>query len=135
MTPQLLKKLQTARQLRAVVVSSPTAVKSFMLKFIEICHSLNRQQYIMEEIKAVETHKIEKEKKKFNLGLKRMFGFGRKNKFTEGLLSLEEIQSLKEQSGISEDIFSIFNTSVEIMDEVDILLHPLKSELNWPLGE
>ena len=24
--------------------------------------------------------------------------------------------------------------SIEIMDEVDIILHPLKSELNWPLG-
>ena len=68
MTPQLLMKLQTARQLRAVVVSSPTSVKSFMLKFIEICHNLNRQQYIMEEIKVLESHKRVVEKKKFKLG-------------------------------------------------------------------
>ena len=61
-------KLQTARQLRAVVVSSPTSVKSFMLKFIEICHNLNRQQYIMEEIKVLESHKRVVEKKKFKLG-------------------------------------------------------------------
>lgn len=128
-------KLQTARQLRAVVVSSPTAVKSFMLKFIEICHNLNRQQYILEEIQALETHKQNIEKKKFKLGLKKLFGFGNKSKFTEGLLSQEEISSLKQQSAIAEDIFTIFNKSVEIMDEVDILLHPLKSELNWPLGK
>ena len=34
-----------------------------------------------------------------------------------------------------QQIFEIFRASVEIMDEVDLLLHPLKSELNWPLGE
>ena len=33
-----------ARNLRAVVVSTPSSVKSFMLKFLEICHNLNRQR-------------------------------------------------------------------------------------------
>ena len=63
-TPELLLKLQTARNLRAVVVASPTAIKSFMLKFIEICHILNRQQYIVDEMKVVSTQKS-KQKSRF----------------------------------------------------------------------
>jgi len=31
-------------------------------------------------------------------------------------------------------IISIFQSGVLLLDEVDLLLHPLKSELNWPLG-
>lgn len=30
---------------------------------------------------------------------------------------------------------SIWRGAVAIIDEVDIVLHPLKSELNWPLGD
>jgi hypothetical protein len=129
-TPQLLMKLQTARNLRAVVVASPTSVKSFMLKFIEICHNLNRQQYILEEMKIAK-HKVKEKRFK---SMAHFFGSVRKSSASEGLLTNDEINSLKEQTLISEEIFSIFNKSVEIMDEVDILLHPLKSELNWPLG-
>ena len=54
-TEQLLCKLQTARQLRAVVVSTPSAVKSFILKFLELSHNLNRQKNIVEEKKAMVT--------------------------------------------------------------------------------
>jgi hypothetical protein len=49
-------------------------------------------------------------------------------------LSLEEVEETKKQAGICVEIFKILKKSIEIMDEVDILLHPLKSELNWPLG-
>ena len=40
----------------------------------------------------------------------------------------------RRQLRLCERIFGIFREAVEIMDEVDTLLHPLKSELNWPLG-
>jgi len=131
-TPQLLLKLVTARSLRAVVVASPTSIKSFMLKFIEICHILNRQLYVTDEKNLVHEH--EKSKMTRLKKISRFLGFG-KNRFGyEGVLTPAEITFLKEQATISEEIFSLFNQTVEIMDEVDILLHPLKSELNWPLG-
>lgn len=31
-------------------------------------------------------------------------------------------------------VLSLFRESVLIMDEVDLILHPLKSELNFPIG-
>jgi hypothetical protein len=49
--PQILHKLQTARSLRAVIVASPSSIKSFMLKFMEICHILNRNKHMTEELK------------------------------------------------------------------------------------
>ena len=112
-TPELLLKLQTARNLRAVVVASPTAIKSFMLKFIEICHILNRQQYIVDEMKVVSTQKS-KQKSRFR-SISSFFGFGKRSPTNGALLSREELDALKQQSLISEEIFSIFNKSVEIM--------------------
>ena len=50
-TPQLVAKFRTARRLRAVIVAAPSSVKSFMLKFIEICHNLNRQKNLVREEK------------------------------------------------------------------------------------
>ena len=49
-------------------------------------------------------------------------------------LTQEELHDERQQAELCEKIFNILRESVEIMDEVDIILHPLKSELNWPLG-
>jgi hypothetical protein len=100
-----------------------------MLKFIEICHNLNRQKYLEEEKKLVQT------KLKLTSRIRRFLGVSKNNgNSSTSSLSTEEIVDLKYQGNICEEIFDIFQNSIEIMDEVDILLHPLKSELNWPLG-
>jgi hypothetical protein len=31
-------------------------------------------------------------------------------------------------------IIDIFRSGALLLDEVDLILHPLKSELNWPIG-
>jgi hypothetical protein len=127
-TPSLLAKLQTARNLRAVVVSTPSSVKSFMLKFLEICHNLSRQKSVLLE---------QKEKKSIESTfsqVRALLGLSGKKTLTSGELSKEEISQQRDQAVIGDQIFDIFRGSVEIMDEVDIILHPLKSELNWPLG-
>lgn len=51
-----------------------------------------------------------------------------------GELSPEEVSSIQKQALLSDRIYELMMNSIEIMDEVDIILHPLKSELNWPLG-
>lgn len=127
MQPQLLIKLQSARSLRAIVVASPSSIKSFTLKFIEICHILNRQKHISQEMKqTVETN--------WGVKLRYLLGMGNRVSTSARPLTSEEIEDQKKQADICIQIFKILKKSVEIMDEVDILLHPLKSELNWPLG-
>jgi hypothetical protein len=100
-----------------------------MLKFIEICHNLDRMKNIIGE-------KQEKSKIEAGFTLSKMLGMnGKQNRMmSTRIISPTEINSGKEQAAICIEIFNIFRNSVEIMDEVDILLHPLKSELNWPLG-
>ena len=56
-TPELLFKLRTARYLRAVVVSTPSAVKSFMLNFLELCHILDGQKNLLNEIQEKQPRK------------------------------------------------------------------------------
>ncbi len=127
-TPALLAKLQTARNLRAVVVSTPSSVKSFMLKFLEICHNLSRQKSILleqKEKKAVQTAFTQ---------VRVMLGLSGRKTLTSGELTKEEIEHQRSQAVLADRIFDVLRGGVEIMDEVDIILHPLKSELNWPLG-
>jgi hypothetical protein len=127
-TPQLLSKLMTARNLRAVVVAAPSSVKAFMLKFIEIIHNLNRQKNLVSEKQALGSAK-----KKVSL-LKRLLGARPIGSSTAGLMTAEELSAARSEAVLAESIFDLMRSSVEIMDEVDIILHPLKSELNWPLG-
>lgn len=126
-TPQMLIKLQTARILRAVVVAAPSSIKSFTLKFIEICHILNRHKHMADELKQ----HIDSD---WGLKLRHLLGMGIRTSYSSRKLTPEEVEEMKVQAGICVEIFKILKQSIEIMDEVDVLLHPLKSELNWPLG-
>lgn len=130
-TALMLAKLEVARATRAVIVSTPSAVKSFMLKFLELCHNLGRQKSLLIE---------KKEKKAQDHGLhlvskvRSLLGMGARLNPSGGEMTPEQIEDARRQLRICERIFAIFQDAVEIMDEVDIILHPLKSELNWPLG-
>lgn len=50
-------------------------------------------------------------------------------------LTKERIQDLQSQVEVCIQIFQILQAGVLLLDEVDVILHPLKSELNWPLGQ
>ena len=101
-----------------------------MLKFLEIGHNLSRQKSLLAE--RQETLAAES---RFSMSvIRNLLGLGQRNTGSSVALSAGEIQLLRKQSVVAEEIFKIFRNSVEIMDEVDIILHPLKSELNWPLG-
>lgn len=129
-TPALLCKLQTARNLRAVIVSTPSSVKSFMLKFLEFCHNLSRHKNLqMEKKESNQAASIFTVKK-----VRSLLGLGNNETKSSGMMTKEEVVAARLQAVMCDQIFEIFRNSIEIMDEVDIILHPLKSELNWPLG-
>ena len=120
-TKDLYLKLCKARDSKAVICATPTSVKSFMLKFVEM-------QKILEDSK-----------------------FGRSNRRAGttflGQFSISNIaQRLRDRSEVvttdvnPEDVYycgeilKLFKAGSLLLDEVDLLLHPLKSELNWPIG-
>ena len=184
-TVDLYNKLLMAMESNSVVVTNPTSIKSFVLKFVEILQSieLNRLkkgssdsamhlEQFTEYEKCVEAKLVgiqgrwedgaalmwTTEMKRLGLepyrddpdynnvvdskghrlyGTKKSILGGVWLKFVkpqnwnvsqvEILVSLRQLEPFKK-------IFQLFNEGVLLLDEVDMLLHPLKSELNWPLG-
>ena len=58
-------------------------------------------------------------------------------KYTEARRSgnLANIDAFKLQADELQKTLSLFRDGVMLLDEVDLILHPLKSELNFPIGE
>ena len=90
---RLLARLNFAAKKRALFVTTPTALKSVMLKFVEMLCAAD----ITDSSRSISTLR----------------------KDTEAL------QSMLIQ----------FQKAHLIMDEVDLILHPLRSELNFPIGD
>ncbi len=95
-TQELYRKLVKARNSRAIVVTTPTDVKAFFLKYAEIVHAIDRAH---------------------SLGGAKV-----------------DIAALRQQAKTCVRILEVFFSGALLMDEVDLVLHPLKSELNFPIG-
>ena len=125
--------LLTATSTRGIVISDPTSLKSFALKFLEL---LNAR---CELSVALENHKDAIPRRGALLSLMNRVAVH---------IGLSEDTEAKTRSHVERtrllltkdihhctEILNLFNQGVLILDEVDLILHPLKSELNWPLGE
>ena len=55
-----------------------------------------------------------------------------KEAYAEGALS--KVEDLKLQTDELAQTLSLFKEGIMLLDEVDLILHPLKSELNFPIG-
>jgi hypothetical protein len=127
----LYTKLSKAKDSRAVVCSTPTAIKSFVLKFIEILHTLENARTIAADAAAT----IQKQKKK--RGRVKNMAMTAKNLgglFSARTYQSSDIEGMRAETKFAVRIVELFNLGVLLLDEVDLILHPLKSELNWPLG-
>lgn len=119
-TEELRRKLQKARDTSAVVCSTPTAVKSFVIKLVEMLHLLDHSM-------------IERsESSRGGFTLRGMFGLTPSKPRT---YTKEELDGMRNQIRIATHILDLFQSGALLLDEVDLILHPLKSELNWPLGD
>ena len=112
---EVYSKLNAAREGAAVVCSSSEAIKSVMLKFVELLHSLEQDA---ESVLAGNAKVIDRV-----------------------LLSKKQVQLMQTEMLNRSDmadklvrILDIWANGILIMDEVDVLLHPLRSELNFPIG-
>jgi len=100
MSEATLKKLRTARDDAGVVMTTPTAIKALLLRYIE------------------------------NLFILR-------NKSTNASLakSRRYERFLANQGKLVEALRLLVEQGILLCDEIDLLLHPLRSELNFPVGE
>ena len=88
---KIIMKIKNAAESGAVIVTTPSSLKSLMLKFVE---------------NTVD------------------FGNPRNRQRRESQRQIKEASQL----------FNLLQNSIIVMDEVDMILHPLKSELNFPFG-
>eukprot|EP01060_Flectonema_neradi_P040006 TRINITY_DN8997_c1_g1_i1.p1 TRINITY_DN8997_c1_g1~~TRINITY_DN8997_c1_g1_i1.p1 ORF type:complete len:4144 (+),score=716.08 TRINITY_DN8997_c1_g1_i1:58-12489(+) len=107
----LHNKLSTAAKDRGVVVAPPEAIKSLELKFIELLHSL-------ESTPISEATSLE----------------GTATKRKEAARVRDRMISRSEMADKLTDILHLWKGGALLLDEVDVLLHPLRSELNFPIG-
>jgi hypothetical protein len=111
---RLLKKLEVAKLEGSIVVTTPGAVKSLMLKYVDLLQQVQAAPRILRCPAA-------------SLGNQRDKALSMGAAMAENGLKADVLSRIlalwgKEQKGVA------------LLDEVDLLLHPLKSELNYPIG-
>lgn len=106
----LVSKLESAVADRAVVIAAPECLKSLFLKYIEQLHLLESTSVPVASIQDVRHRTMETRARERQLGRARL---------------IDTIAP----------ILKLWRDGVLLMDEVDVLLHPLRSELNFPIGE
>ena len=113
----LCHKLQRARQEKAVVCSTPESIKSFMLKYIDslqIVESAPKQLLVpRRQVRA---------------------RGGASSKLARVSRELAEKDLTADEMAKVIKMWRADEGGVALLDEVDLLLHPLKSELNFPIG-
>ncbi|CAK9037999.1 unnamed protein product [Durusdinium trenchii] len=131
-TQALLCKLEAAQRGKAAVIAAPNSVKSILLRRIELLLEIHQLQKLRRSTSA-ESQK----------GSWLRFPSWLSNASDEepgSNRSGPAPQSPRKEEGKVEEvricgaILSLFHGGVMLLDEVDLLLDPLRSELNWPLG-
>ncbi|CUG89319.1 zinc finger protein, putative [Bodo saltans] len=124
----LFQKLDSARRMRAVVVSAPECVKALFLKYVEELHVIetigNNDLDATTNNTAASIHDDEENNNK-TTDTRR----GREVK-----LLRDKTIARSNMADALVPILDLWRNGVMMMDEVDVLLHPLRSELNFPIG-
>lgn len=127
-TTSLLQKLVKAKTSRGVVVTTPTAIKSFTLKFIETANA------VVELKAAMAAGTVDQSKIGFMGLLGRKFSRQARLQENQAKVNRQALDGLQHQAELCVRMLSLFRSGTVLLDEVDLILHPLKSELNWPMG-
>jgi hypothetical protein len=121
-TRDLYLKLCKARDSKAVICATPTSVKSFMLKFVEMMK-------VLEEKKFGSARRSAR-----NNGIFSAFSLSAIARRFRDQIEIVQTEVEPQEVYYCAEILKLFRDGVLLLDEVDLLLHPLKSELNWPIG-
>lgn len=123
-SPQLVEKLRDAEENGGLLCSTPSALKSFALAFLHLMHELDYMSRLNQQ-KPQESSSVLRALERGAASL-----LGR----TASHGDSGKDRALRQQVQLCSDVLQIFKRGVLILDEVDLILHPLRSELNWPLG-
>ena len=122
-TKDLYLKLCKARDSRAVIIATPTSIKSFQLKFVEMMKVLEEAKFGRGGTRQPQSNGV--------FGNFSLSAIARRFRDQSEIV---ETQVNPEDVYYCTEILKLFRTGILLLDEVDLILHPLKSELNWPIG-
>ncbi|CAK0887697.1 unnamed protein product [Prorocentrum cordatum] len=126
----LCAKLEAAQCSRAAVVAAPASIKSVLLRQVELILSLGELRKLR---LAADAGAAERAFFRLPAWLGGSKGGSSPEQFG-GLVNRQE-KARAEEVRVCGRILALFHRGVLLLDEVDLLLDPLKSELNWPLGQ
>mmetsp|Transcript_2150 Transcript_2150/g.2909 ORF Transcript_2150/g.2909 Transcript_2150/m.2909 type:complete len:4480 (+) Transcript_2150:77-13516(+) len=106
----LCAKLSAAEKGRGVVVAAPEAIKSLMLKLVEQLHAI--EEVDLEALLPNNSSRHNRESVRLRDAMVR------RSDMADALVP----------------VLDLWSRALLVMDEVDVLLHPLRSELNFPVG-
>ena len=125
-TPSVLELLRHAAALRGVLLTEPSTIKSVMLKFVDALVELQGEVEPPQPPPPEEMLLIWRLQKLLGLRRRRGLNLVRRT---------DRKHEIKVEVDTLASVLGLFRRSVALLDEVDVLLHPLRSELNWPQGE
>jgi len=132
---RLYNHLDRARKERAIVCTTPEVIKSLMLKYVEFLVALHLAAHPEQEDQAPERNARRSD------GLARMKGLydaykgGSNDRSKEVWKEMMKRASTADALGKVMRLFGPEEKGVLMLDEVDLILHPLRSELNFPIGQ
>jgi hypothetical protein len=114
---RLKEKLEWCRRERGVLVATPESVKSIQLKFVEL-----HTYHVMATAQVSNVPQVSNA----------LTPWGQRERERERVAKVKAttVELLEHLAGV----MGLFRSGVLLLDEVDLLLHPLRSELNFPLG-
>eukprot|EP00946_MAST-07B_sp_MAST-7B-sp1_P004019 g4019.t1 len=115
---RMYEKMLLARQSGGIVVTTPSAIKSIVNKYVELLNSVSEAP-MKRLISQTKTS-------------------SKKEASARASARLGELQNCSDTADAIARIMNLWSDrerGVLLMDEVDMLLHPLRSELNFPIGE
>lgn len=119
---KLLKKLMLARSQRSIVLTNPQSIKSMLLKYIDFLLQLRKLPSTL-RIFAAGSYTG-------NLDMATAARY-----LKDSLVPFEKISEMADLLGKILKMWGRDERGIALLDEVDMILHPLKSELNFPIGE
>ena len=119
----LLDKARVARAERAVMVTTPASVKACMLKLLELLHLLETGSFSRNRRKRDKVARLLRMQRRASAGLTQRQGAA----YDKGALAA--------QAALAVQLLGVWRAAYAVIDEVDMVFHPLRSELNWPLGD
>ena len=123
--PNLLRKLRGSAKSSGIVVAAPSSIKSIMLRFIE-----NRCKLLEGSAPSADAEReLARETRLIGDAI---------DLWRNGCLIIDEVCNICQAKTLcykAQSIFVIWLISSRRWSQVDVVLHPLKSELNFPIGD